>query len=133
MECRTRLFIFLIGLFLIGCNKTDSDSGTLNDPGALASGRFDGDYTYVNVETVKAQIRITRITDSTINLSATIAGEHRYDKTVKVHDDGNGKIILFSEYLNDTWISGAVDGNTLQYMYGWTNQFEGVRVSKTGK
>ncbi len=124
--------IFFIALVILmicfGCKKDEEP--ILNDLATKASGAYTGTYTYICTPAPniyeQATIEISRINDSTVLLSATIANEHRYDEYVKVTEGENGHIDLYVA-LYDNFLSGSIEGKELSYMLGWTNSFTGTK------
>jgi hypothetical protein len=117
------LMLIFLALYSFGCEKKGDD---LNNIAAKISGTYYGDYTYTGAGVYKAEIKLTRLSDSTVTLSATIAGDHRYDYKVKLNEETNGIITLYYASYNSS-LYGAIDGKQLSYSYGYTNQFVGVK------
>jgi len=117
------LFLIFTAWYFSGCEKKEND---LNDIASRISGTYYGDYTYVGVAVYKAEIKLTRLSDSTATLSATIAGNHRYDYKVKLTEETNGIITLYYSNFSSS-LYGMIDGKQLSYSYGNTNQFVGVK------
>jgi hypothetical protein len=117
------LLLMLVALYLSGCEKKGADS---NNIAAKISGTYYGDYTYTGAGVSQAEIKLTRLSDTTVTLSATVAGDHRYDLKVKLNEEASGLIDLFYESFTLS-LYGVVDGNQLSYTYGNTNQFVGTK------
>jgi hypothetical protein len=116
------LIVFSV-TFLISCEKKSSDP---DDNASQISGTYYGDYTYIGSGVEKAEIKLTRLSDSTVTLSAKIAGTHRYDLKVKLEEQTDG-VILLKYFGYSSSLYGAVQGKQLSYSYGNSNQFIGTK------
>ena len=116
------LLLVIAALCLAGCGKTSDNP---DDIASQISGTYYGDYNYSGGSVVDATVSLSRYNDSTVNLSARVAGSLLYNYHVRVSPDPYGKITLFYDgWTNDLY--GVVDGNELSYTHGY-NYFTGIK------
>jgi len=116
------LFLVISALCLAGCGKAENNP---DDIASQISGTYYGDYNYSGGSVRDATVILSRYNDSTVNLSATVAGSILYNYRVRVSPDPYGTISLYYEsFMSDLY--GVVDGNELSYTHGY-NYFTGTK------
>jgi len=116
------LLLVIAALCLAGCSKAADNP---DDIASQISGTYYGDYNYSGGYVVDATVNLSRYNDSTVNLSATVAGSILYNYRIRVSPDPYDKITFYYDgFTSDLY--GVVDGNELSYTHGY-NYFKGIK------
>ena len=111
---RKQIFYFLVVILMIGygCKK---DSDTSGDLTAGKSGSYVGSMTLVGTGTVAATCKVVKVSNTTVNLEMTVAGETIPTlPSVTLSDAGSGKINL--SYTDSSGsLNGSIVNNTLTF------------------
>lgn len=116
------ILLVITTIYLTGCSRAENSS---DDIASQISGTYYGDYNYSGAGVRDATVILSRDNDSTVNLSAAVAGTLLYNPHVRMSPDPIGEITLHYESFT-VELYGVVDGNELSYIHGY-NYFTGTK------